>query len=56
MHDNIIDEIMFVSRASEGAVTPDWMMQQPISVRKKYVDNFMKELKEREQRLAENRK
>lgn len=56
MHDNIIDELMFISRASEGAVTPEWMMQQPISTRKKYVEAFTKELKEREARLQKGKK
>ena len=51
MHDNIIDEVMFISRASDGAVSADWIMSQPISVRKKYVDAFTKELQDRERRL-----
>ena len=42
---------MFISRASEGAVSSEWIMQQPIFVRKKYVESFTKELKEREARL-----
>ena len=32
--DNILDEAMFISRASEGAVSIDWVMSQPIYVRK----------------------
>ena len=42
---------MFISRASEGSVSLDWVMEQPIFIRKKYVESFQKELKERESRL-----
>ena len=55
LYDNIIDEAMFIARASEGAVSLDWIMQQPIKIRKKYVEEFQKELKEREQRLNKNK-
>ena len=51
MYENIIDETLFVSRASEGAVSAEWLMGQPIFIRKKYVDVFNKELKEREMML-----
>ena len=49
--DNILDEAMFISRASEGAVSIDWVMNQPISVRKKYVHQFEEELKKRQAEL-----
>ena len=51
MYENIVDETLFISRASEGAVSAEWIMQQPIFIRKKYVESFTKELKEREARL-----
>lgn len=51
MYEMIIDETLFISRASEGAVSAEWLMTQPIYIRKKYVDSFTKELKEREQQL-----
>lgn len=51
LYENIIDETLFISRASEGAVSAEWLMSQPIFIRKKYVESFTKELKEREQRL-----
>lgn len=54
MYENIIDETLFISRASEGAVSAEWVMGQPIFIRKKYVDLFTKELKEREKLM--NRK
>ncbi len=51
MYEQIVDETLFIARASEGAVSADWVMNQPIFIRKKYVESFSKELKEREQRL-----
>lgn len=57
MYENIVDETLFIARASEGAVSAEWVMNQPIFVRKKYVEAFQKELKEREKRLKkQNRK
>lgn len=51
MYENIIDETLFIARASEGAVSAEWIIDQPIFIRKKYVDSFTKELKERERAL-----
>lgn len=48
MYENIIDEVLFIARASEGAINPDWVYSQPPFIRKKYVEQFTKELKERE--------
>lgn len=56
MYENIIDETLFISRASEGAVSAEWLMTQPVFVRKKYVDVFTKEIKEREKMLNKNSK
>lgn len=55
LYEGIIDEALFVSRASEGAVSAEWMMQEPIFIRKKYVTSFTKELKDRE-RILKSRK
>ena len=35
MYENIVDETLFIARASEGAVSAEWVMNQPIFVRKK---------------------
>lgn len=51
MYEAIIDESMFIARASEGAVSMDWVMNQPVSIRKKYVESFTKELKERKAKM-----
>ncbi len=56
LYENIIDEAMFISRASEGSVSLEWVMSQPIFIRKKYVEQFTKELKEREANLRKNNK
>lgn len=55
LYENVIDEALFISRASEGAVSAEWVMQQPIFIRKKYVETFTEELRERE-RLLQSRK
>lgn len=52
-YENIIDETLFIARASEGAVSADWIMSQPIFIRKKYVESFTTELKEREKMLKQ---
>ena len=56
MYETIIDETLFVSRASEGAVSAEWLMNQPIFIRKKYVESFTKELKERDKALNSARR
>lgn len=55
MYEGIIDEALFIARASEGAVSAEWIMNQPIFVRKKYVAQLSKELKEREKKLNLNK-
>ena len=54
-YERIIDETLFIARASEGAVSADWVMQQPIFIRSKYVEELDKEMKER-QKLLNNKK
>lgn len=57
MYENITNECIFISRASEGALTSEWVMEQPIFMRKKLFKSFQKELNERKQRLNKhNRK
>lgn len=56
LYENVVDEAMFIARASEGAISAEWIMEQPVFIRKKYVDQFKRELKERERRLQRNRK
>lgn len=54
LYENIIDEVMLIARASEGAVTTDWIMEQPIFIRKKYYESFTKELEERAKKSSES--
>jgi hypothetical protein len=51
LYENIVDETLFIARASENAVSAEWLMDQPIFIRKKYVEAFKKEVKEREAKL-----
>ena len=54
-YERIVDETLFISRASEGAVSAEWVMGQPIFVREKYVKSFEKELKDRQQALEQSK-
>lgn len=56
LYERIIDEAMFISRASEGAVSLEWVMGQPIFIRKKYLEQFKGELDRRKERLKSNKK
>jgi Fe-S cluster biosynthesis and repair protein YggX len=46
-----MDEVVYIARASEGALTADWIMKQPIFIRKKYLDQFLEERKKLEQKM-----
>ena len=50
-YENIIDEVLFISRASEGSIPPDYIMNQPIFIRKKYAKQLEKELEDRQKEL-----
>ncbi len=56
LYENIIDETLFISRASEGAVSAEWVMEQPIFVRKKYVKIFDEEIKARDRALKSKKR
>lgn len=56
LYENVVDETLFISRASEGAVSAEWIMKEPIFIRKKYVASFTRELEERKARLNNQRK
>lgn len=47
LYESIIDESLFISRASEGAVSAEWVFDQPVFIRKKYLEIFKEELEER---------
>jgi hypothetical protein len=54
-YEHIVDETLFIARASEGSVSADWIMNQPIFVRQKYVKAFEQELKERQEKMNSNK-
>ena len=47
LYENILDEAMYVARGSEGAVSLEWIMSQPVFVRKKYFSRMKEEVAER---------
>ena len=50
-YEKIIDETLYIARASDGSISADWVMKQPIFVRTKYVEELDKEMKERQKQL-----
>lgn len=55
LYENIVDEGMYIARGSEGAVSLDWVMHQPVFIRKKYLEQMKDEISERK-KLLEQRK
>jgi hypothetical protein len=55
-YERIIEETIFIARASEGAVSTDWLMEQPIFVRAKYVEELDKEMRERQKEINKKKK
>ena len=51
LYEQIVDESLFIARASEGAISVEWVMSQPIFIRKKYVEAFKKEIDTRNKEL-----
>lgn len=50
-YERIVDETVYIARASEGAISTEWVMEQPIFVRTKYVEALDKEMQERQKEL-----
>lgn len=50
-YERIIEETLYIARASEGAISADWVMEQPIFIRTKYVEQLDKEMQERQKQL-----
>ena len=55
-YEKIIDETLYVARASEGSIRADWVMEQPIFIRTKYVEQLDKEMQERQKQMDKNKK
>lgn len=56
MYDNIVNQAVFISRASEGSISTDWIMNQPVHIRLKYVESFTDELKERKAKMEASKR
>jgi len=56
LYENIVDEAMYVARGSEGAVSLEWLMDQPIFIRKRYLAQMKEEIAERKRMLNDNKK
>lgn len=50
-YERIVEETLYIARASEGAISADWVMEQPIFIRTKYVEALDKEMQERQKQL-----
>lgn len=50
-YERIVEETVYIARASEGSISTDWLMEQPIFIRTKYVEELDKEMKERQKQL-----
>lgn len=49
--EDILDEVVYIARASEGALSAEFIMAQPISFRKKYLEFFYEERKRLEKSI-----
>ena len=38
-YEKIVDEAIYISRASEGSISSDWVMEQPIFIRKSTISS-----------------
>lgn len=54
-YEKIIEETLFIARASDGAVSAEWVMDQPIFIRTKYVEELDKEMQERKKQIDQQR-
>ena len=55
-YERVVEETLYIARASEGSISADWVMEQPIFIRTKYVEQLDKEMKERQQQLDNKKK
>lgn len=56
MYERIVDEAVYIARASEGAISVEWILSQPIAVRKKYIEKFNEELEQRRKAIDKIKK
>ena len=53
-YEQIIDETLYICAASEGAVSTEWIMEQPIFIRKKYLKEYQNAMEERRTKMNAN--
>lgn len=51
LYENILDEAMYIARGADGSVSLDWVMNQPVFIRKKYFNEMKDEVAERNKML-----
>jgi len=56
LYENIVDEAMYIARGADGSVSLDWIMNQPVFIRKKYFKEMQDEVKERKKMLESRNK
>ena len=56
LYENIVDEAMYIARGAEGSISLDWVMSQPVFIRKKYLKEMKDELVERRKLLDKRKK
>ena len=56
MYERIVDEAVYIARASEGSMSVEWVMSQPIFVRKKYFKQMQKEIEARDEKMKKNKR
>lgn len=56
LYENIVDEAMYIARGAEGAVSLDWVMDQPVFIRKKYLQEMKDEVAERKKMFEERKR
>lgn len=56
LYENIVDEAMYIARGADGAVSLDWVMNQPVFIRKKYLQEMKDEVSERKKLLEDRHK
>ena len=55
LYENILDEAMYIARGADGSVSLDWVMQQPVFIRKKYYNEMKEEVAERNKMINQRR-
>ena len=55
LYENIVDEAMFIARGAEGSVSLEWIMNQPVFIRKRYLKKMQEEVDERKKLLNDRK-